>query len=286
MKYTHILAFLLAVSVIVNIGLFFGYVPYEQEQISGLIAKTNLLSMQNMQLEKELAAANFSLQGSSCSLEFYRSQLAALGGNPASRGISGTATMIAPAVSQSVQRIRNGPFIQQVVVMNGSVMNISVTAQPGRGRVLVETKPLMGIVFQDAANTAVFVAQNRTRVDLSGTDIFFSIEADKEISAVDGPSAGGLMTLLTIAALQHRTIDPAVTMTGTIDQNGHIGAVGGTLEKATAAKERGLTRFLIPLESRELTVYDQQTVSYRGFRLVEYVPRDVGAKQYIQENPG
>lgn len=284
MKLTHILAILLAVSVLVNAGLYFGYIPYEQDQVSSLIAKTNALSLQNMQLEKELTAANFSLQGSSCSFDFYRAQLAAGGSGAA--GISGMATMIAPAVSQSIQRIRNGPFIQQVVVMNGSVMNISVTAQPGKGRVLVETKPLMGIVFQDAANTAVLVAQNKTGVDLSGTDIFFSIEADKEISAVDGPSAGGLMTLLTIAALGHRTIDPSVTMTGTIDDTGHIGAIGGALEKATAAKARGLTTFLLPLENSQLTIYDQQTVNYRGFQLVDYSPRVVEAKTYIGENTG
>jgi len=39
MKLTHILAILLAVSVLANAGIYFGYVPYEQEQISGLIAK-------------------------------------------------------------------------------------------------------------------------------------------------------------------------------------------------------------------------------------------------------
>ena len=111
-------------------------------------------------------------------------------------------------------------------------MNISVDIQPGKGRVLVETKPLMGIVFQDAANTAVFVAQNRTGIDISGSDIFFSIEADNQISSVDGPSAGALMTLLTIAALEHRRINPSVTLTGTIGEDGHIGAIGGAFEKA------------------------------------------------------
>ncbi len=288
MNSTRILAALLVVSVLMNIGIFFAYVPFEQEQIAGLIQKTNLLSMQNMQLQQQLEAANLSLQGSSCSLEFYRSRLPGNGpgGSDSPAGISGTATMIAPAVSQSVQRIRNGPFIQQLIVLNGSVMNISVTAQPGRGRVLVETKPLMGIVFQDAANTAVFVAQNRTAADLSGTDIFFSIEADKEISAIDGPSAGSLMTLLAIAALRHRTIDPNVTLTGTIDKDGRVGAIGGTVEKATAAKEHGITRFLIPAANNRITVYDTETVDYRGFQLIDYVPRTVEAKTYISRNVG
>ena len=103
--------------------------------------------------------------------------------------------MEAPAVSQSVQLGRNGPFLEQEVVSNGSIMNITVDIQPGKGEEPVETKPLMGIVFQDAANTAVYVARNRTGIDISRSDILFSIESDKQISSVDGPSAGALITL-------------------------------------------------------------------------------------------
>lgn len=62
----------------------------------------------------------------------------------------------------------------------------------------------MGTVFQDAANTAVYVAQNKTGIDLSGSDVIFSIEGSKEIPSVDGPSAGALMTLLVISALEKK----------------------------------------------------------------------------------
>lgn len=288
MESRSVLAVLLVISVLVNIWFAVGFVPSEQDQVSALIAKMNTLSIQNMQLQQQLAITNLSLQGSSCSLDFCRARLAAggLGGPGFQAGNTGSATMIAPAVSQSVERIRNGPFIEQIVVMNGSVMNISVNAQPGRGRVLVETKPLMGIVFQDAANTAVFVARNRTRVNLNGTDILFSIQADKQISAVDGPSAGALMAVLSIAALEHRAIDPEVTLTGTIDENGHVGVIGGVVEKATAAKAHGITHFLIPRENSALTIYDQKTFNYRGFQLVDYVPRTVEAKSYIRDSVG
>jgi predicted S18 family serine protease len=288
MNAPRILAVLLALSLLVNIGLIAAFLPSGQAQVGDLIAKTNQLSEQNMQLRQQLAEANLSLEGSSCSLEFYRSRLLETGtGAPLSpSALTGSASMPAPAVSQSVRRVRNGPFIEQVVVLNGSVMNISVTIQPGRGRVLVNTAPLMGIVFQDAAVTAAHVAGNRTRLDLNGTDVIFSIEADREVSAVDGSSAGTLMTLLAIAALEHRDIDPAVTLTGTIDKDGHVGKIGGVVEKATAAREHGITRFLIPRENSALTVYDRQTVLYRGFELVDYAPRNVEAKPYLEENTG
>ncbi len=144
----------------------------------------------------------------------------------------------------------------------------------------------MGIVFQDAANTAVFVAQNRTRVDLAGSDILFSIHADKEISSVDGPSAGALMTLVVIAALENRPVDQSVTLTGTIGQDGHIGAIGGAVEKAQAAKASGIRTFLLPLDNQMLTVYSEQTVNYGGFQVLEQVPRTVPAKEYIEQNVG
>lgn len=288
MKTDRILAILLSVSLLVNIGMVFFSASYEQEQVAGLVDRINLLGMQKMQLEQQLANANLSLQTASGLSDASRTQPA---GGSTSReipphGITGAASMLAPAVSQSVQQVRNGPFIERVVVTNGSVMNISVTVQPGKGRVLVETKPLMGIVFQDAANTAVAVAANRTGTDLNGTDILFSIEANKEIPAVDGPSAGCLMTLLCIAALEHRTIDPSVTLTGTIDEDGHVGPIGGVLDKATAAKTAGLTRFLLPRENSRLTVYERQTQDYRGFQLVSYSSRIVDAKTYLRENTG
>jgi len=144
----------------------------------------------------------------------------------------------------------------------------------------------MGIVFQDAANTAVFVAQNRTGRDLSGSDVLFSIQADKAIASVDGPSAGALMTLVAIAALQNRHINSSVTLTGTIDADGHVGAIGGAVEKATAAKESGITTFLMPRENQDLTIYTERTVDYGGYQLVEQVPRIVPAREYIEKNVG
>lgn len=288
MKLVNVLSVLLAISVVLNIGFFVVYNPYEQARISDLVARTTTLSAQNMQLQQRITSANISLQSSASQLNFYRTRLAGsgTGGTISSYGITGSASIEAPAVSQSVEIVRNGPFLEQNVISNGSIMNISVDIQPGKGRVLVETKPLMGIVFQDAANTAVFVAQNRTGIDISGSDIFFSIEADKQISSVDGPSAGALMTLLTIAALEHRRINPSVTLTGTIGGDGHIGAIGGALEKAEAAHENGLTTFLLPLDNKLLTIYTEKTVDYGGFQLIEQIPRSVPAKEYIEQNAG
>jgi predicted S18 family serine protease len=165
-------------------------------------------------------------------------------------------------------------------------MNISVEISPGKGRVLVQTKPLMGVVFQDAANTAVAVAGNTSGVDLSDSDVIFSIDAGNTISEVDGPSAGALMTLLMVSAIEKKPIVDSLTMTGTIQGDGHIGAIGGILEKATAAHENGKTLLLLPTENRIFTRTVLETENYGMVSFVRPVQYQEDAKEYIEKNIG
>jgi len=201
-------------------------------------------------------------------------------------GIVGYATLQAPAVSQSVQNVIRGRYITQTVVQKGSIMNISVEIGPGKGRVLVQTKPLMGVVFQGAANTAVAVAGNKTGFDLSKSDVIFSIDSGDQISEVDGPSAGALMTLLAISAIEKHPINGSLTLTGTIHSDGHIGAIGGVVEKATAAKDRGKTLFLIPTENQLITPPATGTAGTGASTIARPVLQQVSAKDYIEKNIG
>ncbi|MFZ0006600.1 S16 family serine protease [Methanoregula sp.] len=288
MKTIHVLAALLVVSVAANIVTFAIYVPQQQGIISNLVEKTNSLTTENMQLHRQLDQANTSFLGSSSQLSFYRTRFPTSGLNSSgpSLTLTGYATIQAPAVSQNVVNVNNGGFVTQNIVSNGTMMNLSVEIQPGEGRVLVQTTPLMGVVFQDAANTAVAVAENRTGINLSGSDVIFSIQAENQISSVDGPSAGALMTLATIAAIENRTINPHITLTGTIDTDGHVGAIGGVIEKATAAKESGKTLFLLPEENAVFTNYNETVTNYGGFQLIQQVPEQISAKDYIENNIG
>jgi len=288
MKGTTVLSLFLAISILANIGLFFIYETGPQGKMSDLVARASTLSTRNMQLERQIEATNMSLSTAQSQLDFYRSRLSLSQGSNGSGFAAGNeyASMEAPAVSQRIEYVQNGPMVTQNVISNGSIMNISVEVQPGKGRILVETKPLMGIVFQDAANTAVYVAQNKTGVDLSQSDVLFSIQADNQISSIDGPSAGALMTLLTISALSNRHINQSVTLTGTIDGYGHVGAIGGAVEKAQAAYDNGLKVFLLPEENKDLTIYSEQTADYGGFQYIEEVPAQVDAKEYIEKNVG
>jgi predicted S18 family serine protease len=279
-----LLVFLLVLSLVANayFVLFAEQPSLEKGQVEEMQTHINSLQKENENLQAQVNQNNQSLKSYASQLNFYRKKVFELESNSKTfpTGIEGFATLQGPAVIQKVQQ-------DSTASEGGALIDISVEIQPGEGRVLVQTTPLMGVVFQDAANTAVFVAENKTGKSLSNSDIIFSINAKDQIPGVDGPSAGALMTLITMSAIDNNTkLNDSITLTGTIDNEGNIGAIGGVLEKAKAAKSGGKTLFLIPRENSELVIYNQVERSFGGFTLVENVPETVNAKEYIEKNAG
>ncbi len=134
MKTEYILSVLLVISVIVNIGLFAGFNPVSQRDVPVLVEKTNQLSVENMQLQKQVESANISMQNALSQLNFYRMHLSGLeeAAEGVSVGLSGSAMLEAPAVSQVATLVQNGPFLTQQIITNGSIMNISVDFSRGK----------------------------------------------------------------------------------------------------------------------------------------------------------
>ncbi len=64
--------------------------------------------------------------------------------------------------------------------------------------------------------------------------------------AIDGPSAGALLSVGSLAALRGSKISGSTTMTGTVLPDGSVGPVGGIAEKLRAAAAAGFTRVLVP----------------------------------------
>lgn len=128
---------------------------------------------------------------------------------------------------------------------NGVVTWLTVDVIPGEGRTLVNINQLLFWVdTQYSIQTAKWVAENYTKMNLSNVDIVYAI--DTEASLVEGPSAGAALTVATVAALRNQTLDERVMITGTIKPDGTIGPVGGIIEKAKASKDVGATTFLVP----------------------------------------
>ncbi len=258
------------------------------EQIREMQENINSLEQENEVLQSQVRQDDQSMQSYASQVDFYRNRVVELETTfqACPVGQEGFATLQAPAVVQRVEEERNGPFVSEKVIEDGALIDVSVEVRQGKGRVLVQTTPLMGVVFQDAANTAVFVAQSQTNKSLTGTDTIFSITANEPIPAVDGPSAGALMTLLTIAALENSTLNDSVTLTGTIDSEGNVGPISGVLEKSEASKAGGKTLILLPRENDQLVSYTYVQKDVGIFTIVERKPEFVDTEEYIEENVG
>jgi len=288
-KKTFIVMFVLLVASIVLNAYLVVEVNQRQVNPTELREHVNSLEEANKWLVKELYETNLSLQQAREQLEVYRNELAELRARinrTTAIGEEGSAQLEAPAVMRRIQYHGNYPFYTREVVENGTMLKVHVDIKPGYGRVLVVTKPLMGVVFQDAANTAVIAAENYTGIDLSGSDVIFSVEAPSKVPEVDGPSAGALMTTLIIAALKNISLPADITMTGTISSDGHVGKIGGVIEKAKAAKESGKRIFILPRENSQLIRYEEVRRQVGYITIIRQNPVVEDAKEYIEKNIG
>ena len=133
----------------------------------------------------------------------------------------------------------------------GVISTVTVTIQSnGSGRVFVDTHPLTQVDMQGSARLAVKVASSIVKNDEACTsnpdnyDYFFVVRTEAPI--IGGPSAGGIMTVATVALLENLKMQNDTVMTGMINPDGSIGPIGGIPQKIDAAYSVGANRFLIP----------------------------------------
>ncbi len=170
---------------------------------------------------------------------------------------------------------------------NGILNKAEVEIIDGKGRVLFNTNPFVEPDTQLSLETAAKVAFDYTNTDMSDKDVIFSV-SDTPAQLIGGPSAGAAFTVATIAAIEGKQVKEGVAMTGTIDERGRIGPIGGVFEKAKAAGGQGLKLFLVPDGQSELVFYKQVVRERkRGFftiRSVDFVPEKLDLKEYAMEN--
>lgn len=98
-----------------------------------------------------------------------------------------------------------------------------------------------GDAWQAATGMASAFATAFSSANPAAVDLDFTVTGP-----IDGPSAGGILTVGLIAAFQGRPLRPGITMTGTITADGSIGPVGGVLTKIDAAAREGYTTVVVP----------------------------------------
>lgn len=99
-----------------------------------------------------------------------------------------------------------------------------------------------GNAWQAATSMASAFATVYAGVDPATVDLKFTVTGP-----INGPSAGGILTVGLLAAFQGQSLAPGITMTGTITADGSIGPVGGVLTKIEAAAREGFTTVVLPV---------------------------------------
>lgn len=242
---------LLALSLIANFWYAGIEIPRMNSDIRNLTEETSALTDQKNSCNASLAAADQSISQYTRDIGRYADEVGNLSTrlNTTSGAYLGSASMEAPVVFQMVDR--NG---QESDNTTGGMILVSAEMRYGQGRVLVETHPPLGVTFQETAGDAVTAAKKLTGKNLSNEDVVFTVKAAKQPLSVDGPSAGALMGYLAFAVMNGTPVNTSIAITGSIDEKGHIGSIGGLPEKAQAAANANKTLLLIPRENQYLTV--------------------------------
>jgi PDZ domain-containing protein len=140
-------------------------------------------------------------------------------------GIDGQPTTSVEAVSAAIGKHQPGDTVSMSVSRNGTAMTLQVPLEAKAGS---DGKAKIGVTVSDS-----FAKPFTIGIGLSG---------------VGGPSAGMAFALGIIDKVgnQDLTGGHIVAGTGTIDDSGNVGAIGGVAQKMQGARSAGATTFLLP----------------------------------------
>jgi ATP-dependent Lon protease len=132
--------------------------------------------------------------------------------------------------------------------VGGEVLEIEVSAVPGRGR--LHLTGTLGDVMKESASAALSYIRGRARA--LGIDPDFHRTRDLHVhipagaTPKDGPSAGIAIAAAMISALNGAPVRGDTAMTGEITLRGRVLGIGGLREKAVAAVRGRVRNVVIP----------------------------------------
>ena len=143
-------------------------------------------------------------------------------------GVDGTATPNRDALVKLTQAHKAGDVITLNIVRGTTAIDVPATLQP---KAAGGTGPTIGISVVDSFTKP------------------FTI--DINLADVGGPSAGTAFALGIIDKLTdgNLTGGHTIAVTGTIDSDGNVGAIGGPIQKMAGARHAGATAFLLPKDN-------------------------------------
>jgi predicted S18 family serine protease len=167
-------------------------------------------------------------------------------------------------------------------------MNLKLT--PGSNDILMNTNPFLEPDLQYALKTAVTYAESLDPNYRDDKDFVFNFSSTGA-QLIGGESAGSAATILAIAALENKGLKGDSVITGTINEDGTIGEIGGVLEKAKAVSDAGYKYFLVPEGQSKITYYERQVQRQStdmGFDILRshYVPQTLDLAEAAKDEWG
>ncbi|MCL5436532.1 MAG: endopeptidase La [Candidatus Dependentiae bacterium] len=135
----------------------------------------------------------------------------------------------------------------------GEMIKIEAVIMPGSGKLILTGR--LGEVMKESAQAALSYA--RAHADEFSIDGKKFTEYDLHIHVPaggvpkDGPSAGITILASILSALTKRPINATYAMTGEIDLQGSVMAIGGVKEKILAAKRNHIPHVLLPAKNKK-----------------------------------
>ena len=141
----------------------------------------------------------------------------------------------------------------------GGVLPIQAAWVPSHNALTLKTTGYLERVIKESTEVANSLAWNSISQELKDKYLLswkkkplgFHIHCPDGAQPKDGPSAGAALTLVLYSLLTNQKIDNYTAMTGEINLEGNITAIGGLEEKLEGAKRVGIKKVLIPEENKK-----------------------------------
>lgn len=187
---------------------------------------------------------------------------------------------------------RSIPIVAVAGDDRGVVGELNLRLIPGNNDILINANPFLEPDVQYAIKKAVTYAESRDPDYKFDKDFVFNFNfSSPRADLIGGESAGAAAAILTIAALEGKDLKDDAVITGTIDEDGSVGRVGGVLEKTKAVSASGYKNFLIPTGQSNITYYERQVQrrpidSGVDILISEYVPKTLDLSQAANDKLG
>jgi ATP-dependent Lon protease len=134
----------------------------------------------------------------------------------------------------------------------GELLKIEAVIMPGKGRLILTGQ--LGDVMKESAQAAMSYARAHAHEFSIDPKMFVQYDLHIHVPAgatpKDGPSAGVTMLSSILSALTKRPINADYAMTGEINLQGKVMAIGGVKEKILAAIRNSVPHIILPEKNR------------------------------------